>query len=390
MTARAAVVLKSEKNKIIVLTADGEFRSVRWRAPLPELGEEVVLRETALAPRQFLAVALAAAFLLVAVLPSVAWALKPAAYIALDINPSIGLEVARSGRIKSGEGLNDEGKELLQQVAVKGLLPPEAVEKLVRQAAREGFVTGSADDVIVISQVHLQSAPLPTLPELEAAADRALLATGKEAFVAVEEASSEELQEARQQSTSLNTVRLLKKLSDISLKQSPSNNSQPKEKITQESLKEILADSGKKAAEVFQQGSLKGKPEKAGYQKGGPEGKPPGADKANTSKPPEKMPNNRKPSPAKPDRKKTEPPKPDVTQPKWEKAPDDKKDKDKPLIKPPGLYKKGGVPTDPKSSKPKLPKNKSDKNGRLPEAKPSQGKGGRGPSSSMLLSRFSL
>ena len=159
----------------------------------------------------------------------------------------------------------------MQQVAVRGLLPPEAVKQLVEQAARERVVTSSTDDVIVISQVCLQSAPLPTLPELEQAAERGLQAAGKEAFVAVEEASPEELAEARKQKTSLNQMRLLKKLD---YKPSPpSLKGDTKSAAQKEGLKEILAGSGKKAAEVFQTGSHKGQP------------KPPWASKKTNLKP---------------------------------------------------------------------------------------------------------
>lgn len=332
MALREAIVLKQEKNRISVLTGDGEFRSVRWLAPLPQPGEEVLIWVPPLSAKQLLAVALAAAFLLVAVLPAVAWARKPAAYIALDINPSIGLEVARSGKIKSSEGLNDEGEKLVRQVAVRGLLPPEAVKQLVEQAARDGYVTNSTDDVIVISQVCLQSAPLPTLPELEQAAERGLQAAGKEAFVAVEEASPEELAEARKQKTSLNQMRLLKKLD---YKPSPpSLKGDTKSAAQKEGLKEILAGSGKKAAEVFQTGSHKGQP------------KPPWASKKTNLKP----------------KKKTD------------RA--DKKDQDPPS-KSHSPGKKEKPSSNPRTNQPKPSKNKPKKKDPPAKTKPFPGNGGR-------------
>ncbi len=358
MKAKEAVVLKSESDKIIVLTTDGEFRSLKWKAPLPLPGEAVMLRKPGLNPRQLLAVALAAAFLLLAVLPSVAWATKPAAYIALDINPSIGLEVVRSGRVPSGEGLNNEGKELLQQVAVKGLLPPEAVEQLVQQAARAGFVTGSDDDIIVISQVNLQLASPPTLDELEAAAARGLATTGTDVFVAVEEASQEELKEAREQNTSLNKLRLQKKLKDTPPKEAAISGHQAKEEKTKESIKAMLAGSGKKAEDVFEKGSLQGKSSK---EKG------------------KKRDNNNKPV-----TKKAEDKKPDQVKPtKPEKKPDkNKKDRNKLPTKPPGLDKQNGrIPNSQKNKKPAPPEDKSnsDKNREPhPGVKRSQRKEGAG------------
>ncbi|MGI6129904.1 MAG: anti-sigma factor domain-containing protein [bacterium] len=308
MSMRAAVVLKAEQNKIIVLTASGEFRSVKWDKPLPMPGEEIMLKEDApINKNRMWALALTAVFLLVAVIPSVAWALQPTAYIALDINPSIGLQVARSGKIRSGEGLNEAGQQVLHQVQVRGLLPPEAVERLVETAANEGFVGGSEDDVIVISQVNLRSGAQPTLTELEAAASRALTSVGKEVFVAVEEASREELLEARKHNVSVNKVRLDKKLTDMLPSLASDTNIHSREKIghetekerkkldkmneklertaekaaqkakkaeekanekaakkinhnaTKDSLQKALMKSGKKPAEVFRQGSIKGK-----------------------------------------------------------------------------------------------------------------------------------
>lgn len=258
MNRGKALVLKTYKEGILVLTADGEFRHLKRRPPLPAPGDEIDLPPAQGA--RWLPLALAAAVFLAAILPLSALAMRPAAYIALDINPSIELTVGRRGTVTGGDGLNAEGDRLLTEVAVAGLTPAAAVEGLVHQAALDGFLTNRPDDIILLTHVDFSKDSGVALADLEAAARRALEEAGREAFVAVEEASPDELREARAARVSLNKLRLLKKL------EKPAPDLKPEKaqvealkKAGEQGLRQILVEAGKKADEVYKEGRWEGR-----------------------------------------------------------------------------------------------------------------------------------
>jgi hypothetical protein len=254
-----SLVLKTYTNSILVLTPGGEFRRLKWRGPLPQPGEELDL--TAKARVAWFPAALAAVLLLVAVLPLNALAARPAAYIALDINPSLELAVGRNGLVKSGKGLDADGERLLSEVQVVGLEPPAAVESLVRQAAVDGYLGGNPDDVVLLTRVELTKNSSVAVEELEAATRRALETSDCVAFVSVEEASTGELKEARGAGLSLNKLRLVKKLEQ----QLPPGlaKGKVKENAKEQGIKQILSSAGKKVPEVFANGRVQGKSKEA-------------------------------------------------------------------------------------------------------------------------------
>lgn len=280
MNRGKALVLKTYSDGILVLTAQGEFRRLKKRPPLPQPGEEIELQPASSA--RWLPLALAAVLMLAAVLPLRALALRPAAYIALDINPSLGLTVGRSGAVKSAEGLNDDGARLLSEVQVVGKPPAVAVEALVRQAALDGYLADRAEDMVLVSRVDLAGGSAVPLDDLRAAVRRALEETDRDAFVAVEEAQPSELMEARNGNISLNKLRLLKKLTP-----GASQNQLQQEDIVKnrnEGIKEILARAGKRADEVYTAGRWEGKKNNKSEKPGEPEaregpGKKPGEPK---------------------------------------------------------------------------------------------------------------
>lgn len=267
MNRGKALVLKTYNDGILVLTAQGEFRRLKKRPPLPQPGEEIELQPASWA--RWLPLALAAVLMLAAILPLRSLALRPAAYIALDINPSLGLTVGRSGTVKSAEGLNADGARLLREVQVVGKPPAVAVEALVRQAALDGYLADRPEDLVVVTRVDLDGGSAVPLGDLEAAVRRALEETGQDAFVAVEEAKPSELMEARNGNISLNKLRLLKKLTP-----GASKNQLQQEDIVKnrnEGIKEILSRAGKRADEVYNAGRWEGKKNNKSEKPNGPE-----------------------------------------------------------------------------------------------------------------------
>jgi len=69
--------------------------------------------------------------------------------ILIDINPSIALSVTEGDRIKSIEGLNDDGVKALEALHVKGKATDEAVKEVISQVIDQGYLSEEANSVLV-------------------------------------------------------------------------------------------------------------------------------------------------------------------------------------------------------------------------------------------------
>lgn len=150
MNSRGMVV-KIKPRTCIVLTADGEYREV----PLPggaspRLGQEIQLEGRKRLPylKQFMAVA-SLFIILMAGLLYFGETPPAAAYLTIDINPSIELAVSNAGKVISASAMDDEGEKILTEVKVKGRDLREAVELIVAQAVADNYLEQSGDNVIM-------------------------------------------------------------------------------------------------------------------------------------------------------------------------------------------------------------------------------------------------
>lgn len=76
---------------------------------------------------------------------------KPVNYVSLDINPSVELGVNALNRVVSAEGINGDGRALLEQNQVKNMSLESALQELVLGAAEQGFVAGDGSTVIALT-----------------------------------------------------------------------------------------------------------------------------------------------------------------------------------------------------------------------------------------------
>ncbi|SFG50851.1 Anti-sigma factor N-terminus [Desulfotomaculum arcticum] len=149
MAPGRGMVMEIKGKHCIVLTNDGRFLKV----PLPregtDVGREVTVRSLSLASFKPL---MAVASLLVAVL---AWfvfqMLTPvaAAYVAIDINPSIELGVDKKDIVISAKGLNQDGELLLQNINLNKQPLEECLRKIIDQAIQSRYLSPEKDNLIV-------------------------------------------------------------------------------------------------------------------------------------------------------------------------------------------------------------------------------------------------
>ena len=115
------ILLEVEGRTGIVLTPSGEFRRVPLPAGHPAVGDEIPVPEAG-AWHSFFSwtwVAAAAAVLLMLLVPTGYWhwtLAQPAALVMIDINPSIQLTVNGRRQVVAAEGLNLDGREVLDAI----------------------------------------------------------------------------------------------------------------------------------------------------------------------------------------------------------------------------------------------------------------------------------
>lgn len=152
------LVVAKEGREAIVLTPEGEWRSIPLAGSVPEIGEEVMLPPVKKASRrQVLMAAAAVVLLFILALPMARRFIIPpipsvaAYYVGIDINPSIELAVDGEERVLNARGLNEDGEKLLGAVALKNEKIAEAVTILTTEAIRQGYYLPDRKGTMVVT-----------------------------------------------------------------------------------------------------------------------------------------------------------------------------------------------------------------------------------------------
>lgn len=141
------LVMEVDKKRLVVMLPGGQFRRVTWTGPSVRVGQEIHVPARKLYPYTWLAAPMAAG-LAALYFALIAPAVSAAAFVSVDINPSVNLEISGRGRVMAAVGLDAAGAKLLKQDPVTGRWVVSAVSDLVRQAAQDGYVKHSTAVVI--------------------------------------------------------------------------------------------------------------------------------------------------------------------------------------------------------------------------------------------------
>ncbi|MFZ5643152.1 MAG: anti-sigma-I factor RsgI family protein [Bacillota bacterium] len=148
-----AVVLEVREKTCIVLTADGSFREVKAKGK-SQPGQEITLPETGWRFNKYaLAAACLVFFIVTAGFLNFSMAPAVAAYVCLDINPSVELAIDKDNIVRKAEALNDDGRELLTGLQLKGAGVGDALEKLIEVAVEKKYIQPGEENVIMSSVV---------------------------------------------------------------------------------------------------------------------------------------------------------------------------------------------------------------------------------------------
>ncbi|WP_245527954.1 anti-sigma factor domain-containing protein [Ammonifex degensii] len=152
--------MSEEKGRAIVLTPEGEFLEVSSSGK--GVGEETIFRRPGWKRRLYAALALAATFLLVASFSLYYWCFPaPAAYVSLDLNPSLELGVNREGKVVALHPYDDEGHKLLADANIKGLPLKQALGVLFDRACSFGFLSSNSEGVVLVAVVQAEPVLAP-------------------------------------------------------------------------------------------------------------------------------------------------------------------------------------------------------------------------------------
>jgi hypothetical protein len=221
MMEERGIVVKITCRSYVAVTPDGDFREV----PLPQSGMVRIGQEISLSSRKkslpylryFMA---AASFLVIMMTGQLYMASTPqaAAYMTVDINPSIELAVSEKGVVLSGSGLNSDGERILSEVKVKGCNLDQAVGLIVTQAIADNYMTKSDENVILTTLTVAEgSDPLVDLEFVYKAIKTSMDSGGIASEVIIETVNPEMRREAAASGISAGRLLLQKKTDQKSM-----------------------------------------------------------------------------------------------------------------------------------------------------------------------------
>lgn len=152
MRTRGVVVEIGKRNRVIVMTAQGEFVQVPFKKQV-YVGQEIQFKrkerislwQVGAAAVLFLALASSWNLFIGQLIPHAV----PAYLVTLDINPSLELAVDAKHHVLEAVGLNDDGKQLLSRIVVVGESLSDALDAISRQAERDGYLRQGSSEIIV-------------------------------------------------------------------------------------------------------------------------------------------------------------------------------------------------------------------------------------------------
>lgn len=247
-----ALIVKREKRGYLALTPEGDFCRLPLNIGEVPVGEEVEIGNTTAGWAKV--AALAACILLVLFGWQLSLAILPAAaaYISLDINPSLELAVDAGGQVVKAASLDQEGQQLMQGLELRKKPLNEAIQAIMRAAANQGYITPEGAVLVTLVPVAEEIVPLAT-DQVARSIEAALQANYTATRVLVTSASEKERREARDLGISTGKYVLVEAARE---KGKPSAG----QELVAESIGEWEARQGLRAEELLQERARQGKP----------------------------------------------------------------------------------------------------------------------------------
>jgi hypothetical protein len=143
--------MEIRKNTVVVLTQDGQFSRLP-RCGQVQIGEEYAYGASS--SRPWLAVAAVLLLALASVFLPLTNPPVPAAYVTVDINPSLELTVSTSGKVMAVQALNADGEHFLQGLSLKKLPLDAALRKIFLNAEKLHYLDGESLVLITSTSIN--------------------------------------------------------------------------------------------------------------------------------------------------------------------------------------------------------------------------------------------
>ncbi|WP_207725845.1 anti-sigma factor domain-containing protein [Clostridium sp. DJ247] len=153
------IVLEELKDKLIVLTKDGEFIEVDKPNNSADIGEEIEINMAKRKRKQIFKglVSAVAVFLLLFIGSYSAYGYYiPQGYVNVDINPSVEISYNLFGTPIKLQGLNEDGNKVIKKIGKFSHKSIDvAVDEIIKAAKEEKFISKEKENIILITVTEL-------------------------------------------------------------------------------------------------------------------------------------------------------------------------------------------------------------------------------------------
>ncbi len=222
-TSGVVMEMNKNKDKVTVYTCHGQFLEVPAPPHAVNPGEiiEVFTNETKkhkqkMFVRGFMpaAAAVLALFMFLGIYLTV-FSVPASAYVALDFNPSLELEVDKDARVIGARSYNEGGQKLLDELDLKEVDVYKAVNLIMERAASEGFIKDDKDNVVLASVVPMDNYNAVNKKDLQAVIDATFKEKKLNGYVSIQMSSEKEREKALNEGLSVNRYMVMNRYHEI-------------------------------------------------------------------------------------------------------------------------------------------------------------------------------
>ncbi len=207
------IILETGDKWATLLTGEGQFiKCLNKNFYLP--GMEIEVEYPPVRNKYFIASIAAASIIFVfATLLAFYNFYIPAAYVAVDINPSLLLSLNRCAEIIKVEGVNPDGELFIGNLDLRGKNIEEAMGIIIQKCYAEDYLTSNKDNLIYISLASPEGYPLHE-DALKLSACREIVALGLDAYLKVKNVDRRKFLSAKEKNISVNTLLLIEEMEE--------------------------------------------------------------------------------------------------------------------------------------------------------------------------------
>jgi len=222
-TSGVVMEINTKKDKVTVYTSNGQFLEVPAPGYAVNPGEiiEVLTNETkkhrkGIFSGGFLpaAAAVMALFMFLGMYLTV-FSVPASAYVALDFNPSLELEVDRDARVTDVRSYNEGGQKILGELNLKDVDVYKAVNLIMERAVSEGFIKDNNENVVMASVVPLDNHNAVSKKDIQAVIDTTFKEKKLNGYVSIQMSSEKDREEALSEGLSVNRYMVMNRYHEL-------------------------------------------------------------------------------------------------------------------------------------------------------------------------------